>query len=177
LRGRRGQGIARLLNEEGAPAPRPQRRRPQGWVSSSVHEILYRELYRGVIVWNQTQKRNQLGQQQQKPRPTSDHLRVDAPELRVVPEPAWTAAHARLDESRALYLRSTKGQLWGRPPSGIDAKYLLSGLGECGRCGGTLEVRGRAHGRRRVQFYMCSTHRRRGASICRGLDGPMVRPD
>ncbi|MGH9311708.1 MAG: recombinase family protein [Vicinamibacterales bacterium] len=170
--------IARLLNEEGAPAPRPSHRsRPQGWAASSVHEVLYRELYRGVIVWNRSKKRNQWGQQKQKARPTSDHLRVPAPELRVVAEPIWQAAHERLDESRALYLRSTKGQVWGRPPSAMDAKYLLSGLAECGRCGGTIEVRSRSHGRHRAYFYMCSTHRRRGASICRGLDVPMERAD
>jgi hypothetical protein len=63
-----------------------------------VHEILYRELYRGVIVWNKTQKRNQWGQHQQRARPVSEHLRVEAPALRIVAEPDWTAAHERLDE-------------------------------------------------------------------------------
>jgi len=104
-------------------------------------------------------------------------MRVDAPSLRIVPEPIWLAAHERLDESRAMYLRSTNGHLWGRPVNGIDAKYLLSGLAECGRCGGTLEVRSRTHGRRRAFFYMCSTHRRRGPKICRGLDVPMPLAD
>jgi hypothetical protein len=76
-----------------------------------------------------------------------------------------------------MYLRSTNGQVWGRPVNGVDAKYLLSGLAECGRCGGTLEVRSRSHGRRRAYFYMCSTHRRRGPKICRGLDMPMPLAD
>ncbi len=59
----------------------------------------------------------------------------------------------------------------------LDAKYLLSGLAECGRCGGTLEVRSRDHGRQRAYFYMCSTHRRRGTAICRGLAVPMALAD
>ena len=127
-----------------------------------------RELYRGVIVWNRTKKRNQWGQQKQKARPPSDHLRVPMPELRIVAEPVWLAAHERLDESRALYFRSTNGHSWGRPPSVVDAKYLLTGLAECGRCGGTIEVRSRSHGRHRAFFYMCSTHRRRGAQSVAG---------
>jgi hypothetical protein len=60
--------------------------------------------YRGVIVWNQTQKRNQWGQHKQKARPTSDHLRVPAPALRIVAEPIWQAAHARLDRELARAL-------------------------------------------------------------------------
>jgi Recombinase zinc beta ribbon domain len=61
--------------------------------------------------------------------------------------------------------------------NGIDAKYLLSGLAECGRCKGTFEVRRRAHGLRRAFFYMCRTHRRRGPKICHGFDMPMPLAD
>jgi len=43
--------------ERGArAAPRPQQERPAGWARSSVHEVLFRELYRGEIVWNRTRK-------------------------------------------------------------------------------------------------------------------------
>ena len=51
-------GIAKLLNESGAPCPRPNPGRPRGWAPSSVREALFCRLYRGEIVWNQTQKRN-----------------------------------------------------------------------------------------------------------------------
>lgn len=169
--------IARKLNEEGAPAPRPQLQRPQGWTASTVGECLHRECYRGEIVWNKTITRRVRGKYRQVPQAASEWIRVPAPHLRIVPEALWQAAHARLAQSRAMYLRSTKGQLWGRPLNQMDAKYLLSGLAACGACGGTLEVRSRQHGRRRVQFYMCSTHRRRGAAICKGLDIPMAQAD
>ncbi|MFN2444488.1 MAG: recombinase family protein [Vicinamibacterales bacterium] len=39
--------IAKTLNEDGAPGPRPQRARPAAWAPSSVREVLYRRLYRG----------------------------------------------------------------------------------------------------------------------------------
>ena len=35
--------IAKMLNAEGAPAPRSQQGRPRAWVPSSVHEVLFRD--------------------------------------------------------------------------------------------------------------------------------------
>ena len=73
--------------------------------------MLYRQLYRGEQVWNRSRKRNTWGEVDQKDRPESEWLRRPAPELRVVNDALWKAAHARLAESRALYLRDTKGQV------------------------------------------------------------------
>src|SRR5690606_4415169 len=46
--------IAKQLNAEGALSPRAQQGRPHGWVSSSIREVLHRELYHGRIVWGAT---------------------------------------------------------------------------------------------------------------------------
>jgi site-specific DNA recombinase len=56
--GQRFRTIAKELNEAHVPAPRPQEQRPSAWAPSSVLEVLHRDLYRGVIVWNKTRKRN-----------------------------------------------------------------------------------------------------------------------
>ncbi len=83
----RGQGlraIAHALNAAGAPCPRAQQERPHGWCPSSVREALYRPLYRGEIVWNQTRKRNTWGVKQQHRRPEGDRIVVPAPQLRIV---------------------------------------------------------------------------------------------
>ena len=77
--------IAKILNEASAPAPRAQRGRPCGWSPSSIHEVLYRPLYRGRIVWNRSRKRDQWGQKRQEARPEAEWVDVDAPELRIVP--------------------------------------------------------------------------------------------
>lgn len=50
----------------------------------------------------------------------------------------------------------------------MGAKYLLSGLLTYGVCGGGLEARGRNHGKRRVVFYGCPAHHRRGAHLQQG---------
>ena len=103
--------IAKRLNAEAAPAPRAQQGRPHAWAPSSVRAVLYRELYRGEIVWNRTKKRDSWGVKRQRPRPESDWLRVPAPELRIVEEALWDAAHARLEATRQTYLRTQGGRL------------------------------------------------------------------
>ena len=45
------------------------------------------------------------------------------------------------------------GKLWGRPPSGVESKFLLTGFAVCGICGGSLCVRSRSDGRFRAYFY------------------------
>ena len=84
--------IARQLNDEGLIAPRPQRGRPAGWAPSTVREILHRELYRGVIVWNKSQKRDKWGKKHQQDRPETDWLRVPVPDLRIVDDEVWNAS-------------------------------------------------------------------------------------
>ena len=42
--------IAKILNADGAPSPRAQRRRSQTWAPSSVREVLFRDSYPGVSV-------------------------------------------------------------------------------------------------------------------------------
>jgi site-specific DNA recombinase len=174
----RGYGVKRIahtLNADGAPAPLPSRPgRPRGWAPSSVREILYRPLYRGEIVWNRTKRRDAWGVKHQSERPPDDWVRVPAPHLRIVSDELWQAAHARLAASRATYLRGTGGARWGRPPTGIASKYLLTGYAVCAGCGGSLHVRSRSHGARRAYFYGCQTYHLRGPAICANrLEAPM----
>jgi site-specific DNA recombinase len=157
--------IAKHLNTQGSVAPRAQQGRPKAWAPSSVHEALYRELYRGRIVWNQTKKRDKWGRQQQHARPQAEWLTVAAPHLRIVEEELWAAAHARLTEAREKYLRTTGGHLFGRPRD-VESKYLLTGFARCGACGGAVAIRTQAHGRRRMPFYACTSFVKRGACVC-----------
>jgi hypothetical protein len=140
-----------------------------------VREVLFKDLYRGVITWNRTRKRNQWGLQQQRARPAADWFDVAAPELRIVSEDTWTAAHARLAAVRSLYLTTTDGQPFGRPPLGDPSKYLLTNLALCGCCGGSLRARSRSHGRGRKYFYGCSGYHERGRTVCaNNADVPMT---
>jgi hypothetical protein len=171
--------IAKRLNAEGAPSPRPRRGVVRGWAPSSVREVLGRKLYRGMIVWNRTRKRDTSGKRHQRPRPESEWVHVPAPDLRVISDELWAAATQRRKAAEEIYLRRTNGQLWGRPPvNGVAAKYLLTGLTLCEPCGGSLEVLSRSHGRQRAFVYGCASHHRPGKTVCaNGLLAPLDATD
>jgi hypothetical protein len=148
----------------GAP-PRSQQGRPRGWANTSVRACLYRDLYRGVIVWNQTRKRDRWGQSRAQDRPREEWIEVPAPHLRSVDGALWAQVHSRVRETRQAYLRSTHGQLGGRPRSGLASKYLLTGLIRCA-CGDAFSVRSRPSAGRRIFAYMCLANTHRGKTVC-----------
>jgi hypothetical protein len=118
--------IARELNEAAAPSPRAQRARRDGWAASSVRTVLHRELYRGVVVWNRTRKRNVFGQKQPKARDRAEWLRVEAPELRIVSDIAWEAAHARLTAARKVCTSLGHRATYGVAPQATRCRSTCS---------------------------------------------------
>lgn len=169
--------IAIALNTAGAVSPRAQRGRSRSWAPSSVREVLFRPLYRGEIVWNQTRKRNQWGAKAVTARAAQEWIKVPAPELRIVSDAEWEAAHARLAAARSVYLAGTGGRAHGRPALGSASRYLLTNLASCGVCGGPMKVRTRRHGNGRKHFYGCSWHHERGPVCANGADVPMEAAD
>ena len=105
--------------------PAPQQGRPAGWSPSTVNEVLHRPLYRGEVVWNKTKKRDAAGTTAPTTRPEAEWLRFDRPELRIVSDEAWHAAHARLGGIRSQLATAKGGQAVGRRHD-RDSKYLLS---------------------------------------------------
>jgi site-specific DNA recombinase len=158
--------IARRLNDEGRPAPRNSQGRRISWSPSSVRSLLFRRLYLGEGIYNKTKKRNPWGIQQQRKRPERDWIKIPMPHLQIISETEWKAAHDRLNATRAIYLRGTKGELWGRPTSTLDSKYLLTGLVKCGLCGGSLYVRTSSRKGHRALFYGCTNFHLRGRTAC-----------
>jgi DNA invertase Pin-like site-specific DNA recombinase len=120
--------IAKVLNAEGTASPRAQQGRSQSWAPTSVREVLFRDLYRGLVTWNRTRKRDQWGQHRQTARPAGEWLEQPAPDLQIVSTDLWTAARARLASARAIYFKATSGQAFGRPALGNPSKYLLTNL-------------------------------------------------
>ena len=174
--------IAKALNAERAPSPRALLGRSQSWAPSSVREVLYKDIYRGRIIWNKTRKRDRWGAYKTTTRPKSDWIEVPAPSLAIVSPDVWDAAHERLATVRQVYLSATDGRPFGRPPLGDPAKHLLTNLALCGCCGGPLRARSRGnHGialAGRKRFYGCSGYHERGTSICTdNLDAPMLQTD
>lgn len=172
-------GIAKLLNADHAPAPRPQQDRPAGWSPSTVNEILHRSLYRGEVMWNRSRKRNRWGQQHQTARPSEEWMRLDVPSVRVVSEGQWHAAHARLSGIRAQLEQVTGRAVDGRHGPrrrGNESAYLLSGFARCAVCGGGLGVTSSRRKGQRLFFYACTAYHKRGTAVCgNGLVLPVDR--
>jgi site-specific DNA recombinase len=152
--------IAHTLNAQHVATPRAQRGNPSGWDMGTVKAVIERQLYRGIIEYKKTRKRDKFGRKKIAARPTSDLITVEAPHLRIVSEALAAAVDERRAGRRERYLRGQKGQLLGKPVLG---KYLLSGLLVC-RCGARFEAQ-KAHGNRK-DVYICSAHRRKGAAVC-----------
>ncbi len=170
--------LAKTLNAEEVPAPRPRRGdRPRSWTPSSIRWILFNPLYTGRIVWGRTRKRDTWGQKRQSRRPESEWCQPSPREdLRIVSDELRRAAHERIAARRDTYRAS--GQLTGRPPGGAESKYLLTGLVECADCRGSMVVGSRASGRRRKPAYVCANHRERGNTVCTNrLHAPMGAAD
>lgn len=155
----RGRGFARIargLNAEGIPAPRAGR----GWAMTGVRAIVFRELYRGRIIYGQTRWVDRGGEKVKQDRPPSEWLVVEALALSIVP-PLWEAAHARLEHTRQTYVLGTRPG--GRPEAGIESRHLLSGFVLCGICKGAMHAirRTSRRGVPRV-YYVCNGWRVNG---------------
>jgi len=158
--------IAKLLNAEAVAPPRRAGRLGPGWAPSAIREMLRRELYRGVVTWNRTRRVDRGGTRTKVDRPRSEWLTFDAPELRIVDEPLWTAVQARLEEKQATYVRSAGGRLWGRPERSLDSPYLLTGFARCAGCGGSFFVRRRTSRGHERTYYGCMYRHQRGVHAC-----------
>src|SRR6185503_10367103 len=92
--------IAKLLNADGAPAPKPKRGRDPGWSASTVREILNRRLYLGEVVWGRTKKRDKHGRLKLSRRPPEEWIRTKDETLRIVSDEQWSRTHNRLARVR-----------------------------------------------------------------------------
>jgi site-specific DNA recombinase len=163
-------GICKTLTVEGAVAPRPFVRKDptkvspvRGWAPGTVRAILGRDLYRGVVVWNRSKKRDDWGSVHQRPRPQSEWKTTTVPALRIIADDLWARVASRRSDTAGKTLRFNDGRLSGRPPKHASSN-LLAGLATCGTCGGSLvvETSGRKGGR--VGEYVC--YRRRASGTC-----------
>jgi site-specific DNA recombinase len=158
--------IAKALNAEGVAPPR----HAQGWAPTAIREIVHRSVYRGEMVWNRTQKRDQWGKKKYLPRPESEWLCRAVPDLRIVEPALWDAAHARLARTRETYVRGASGRVvLGRPAErDLESPYLLGGIARCAACGSTLQAMTRGGKRQgRLALYGCGYYHNRGKTVCK----------
>jgi site-specific DNA recombinase len=162
--------IAKTLNGEGAPAPKPFLRKDcvvppvAAWSAPTVRAVLGRETYRGVKVWNKSKRRNEWGKVDSKKRPESEWQRAVREDLRIISEALWARVQERRGAAEGRAIRFESGRLSGRPRKD-DVRNLLVGLSTCGVCGGGLIVfTSGNNGKRRPRYsyYGCFRQGRSG---------------
>jgi len=151
--------IARALNAEGVRSPRARAGRHHSWAPSSVRSVLFNSLYKGEVVWGRTKKRDAWGRRKESNRPTNEWVITSAEHLRIVSDDLWAKAHGALHSRQKAY-GFKRGS--PRPVGALDAKYLLTGMVECGVCGGTIVQTWNG----RKPAYRCWYNHSRGRPVC-----------
>lgn len=150
IAGKSARAIVAALNAEGVPPPRGKFWRPTTIIGHKRRGggIVFNDIYSGRITWNRVRmvRDPDTGRRVSRLNPESEWQRADAPELRIVDDATAAAARAQ------KIVKAPRG----RPPR---VSHLLSGLLFCAACGGTMAIKDRYNGRRRVQ---CSHNRDSG---------------
>ncbi|MCY4002160.1 MAG: recombinase family protein [Rhodospirillales bacterium] len=162
--------IARRLNEDGIPGASGKL-----WTDSVLRGhakrgtgLLNNELYIGRLVWNRLRfmKNPDTGKRVSRINPPEEWIVTEVPELRIVDDELWQAAKARqgeISEKYATAIAATRAAQANYLNSTHRPRYLLSGLLECGVCGGSYSKRGQDR-------YGCSNHVMSGScSNSRGI--------
>jgi site-specific DNA recombinase len=146
--------IAKTLNSEKIPAPRPRKGRIRaGWCPSAVRAMLHNERYVGRVIWNRTRFVKVPGTNRRVPRsrPESEWQIRNEEALRIVSDELWNRVQERLQ-----WLKNTYSE--GRPKGLLSrCKHLLSGFLVCSECGSKLTIISTKPAR-----YGCSQHFNRG---------------
>ena len=150
--------IAQRLNDEGIPGPSGRL-----WNDSTVRGhakrgtgLLNNELYIGRLVWNRLRyvKNPETGKRVSRLNPPERWIVTDVPELRIVDDALWQAVKVRqgeLAEKHATVIAAVRQARANRLNGTHRPRHLLSGLLECGVCGGSYAMRGQDR-------YGCSNH-------------------
>jgi site-specific DNA recombinase len=150
--------IAFAMNEEKIPAPHDSgkgNKRGHGWGPSTIRAMLQSRRYVGETRWNTTKwKKTSSGTRKPVPRPESEHVIQQHPELAIIDADTFNAIAKRYQARKTGPTR----------PRVVPSKHALSGLLTCGVCGGTFGVvRSTKEGYRMLG---CRAFADRGAAVC-----------
>ena len=175
--GQSARTIAGILNRENIPGPRGAI-----WRASTINGdgprgngILRNELYIGRLVHNRTSKVVHPATRKVTIRvnPSSEHIVEEVPHLRIIAQEDWDATRNRFDHT-------AQKPLHGR----VRSRRMLSGLGQCGICGGSwIVISGDRWGCKTNRADASCTNtatisnKRYEARVLAGLKGKMVDPD
>ena len=171
--------IADRLNRQGVPSPKGK-----GWGLSSIRAMICNEAYIGRIVWNRRAmgKFHRIANRREVERDGCGRRRLEwnAPEDLIVYEDAHEPLIDRVTFERAQRILKERGDqahaagfLTGKAKV---SPYLLSGLIQCGACGGSMHGRTTWKAKRRkdgsrigTSYYVCGAAVSKGKSFCQPI--------
>ncbi len=132
--GRGLRAVVHELNTRGIASPRSGKRGTGSWSPSAVHSMLRNERYLGKVIWNRENEGvYKGGTKVREPRPESEWVKVEFPELRIISDQLWAETKARFRAKQTMGRRTATGPL---------PRYLLTGFSRCSKCGGPIQVIG-----------------------------------
>ncbi len=153
------------------PFRKKSKKRSTGvWGPSTIRVMLTNARYRGTLEFG---RRRNITRDGTKAVVLAKEgiVRVERPDLAVVPLDLWNAVQERLAATRRAVVTDNFGARWKRSGPGCESRFLLSGLGVCGSCGRSVVVTGGAH-----RAYGCSFHHTKG--VCgNALRAPQAATD
>lgn len=175
--------IALALNRAGAPSPRAQQGRPNGWSASSVSEVLMRPVYRGEVVFGRTVSAYGREMKKAYPKTTRESGQIPQPEERWIRRPAESLRiidadlAARVDARRESWQQRIAASKGHCKPQHAHGRFLLSGgLLLCPTCGGHFEAVS-APWKGATPVYVCATRRRKPGVCTNTLALPIADTD
>jgi site-specific DNA recombinase len=132
--------IAKTLNQEHIPSPRPRSGKQYAtWCLTAVREMLRRELYVGLSIWNRSRFIKQPGTNKRvrRERPRTEWRIVERPELRIINERLWDRVQARLAWAAQTFGPGSRPGLRHRSSTSPN---LLTGFLKCGVCAANLVI-------------------------------------
>jgi len=156
-------GIAKTLNAEHVPTPQKRDgRKFTTWCPSAIREMLRREIYAGLIIWNRRHfiKKPGTNKRISRERPKSEWLICPEPELRIIEAELWDRVQNRIV---AVAKKYNYGNRPGLSHRASTSSNILTGFLKCGVCGANLTiVTGR--GKDGHHRYGCPQNYNRGAA-------------
>ena len=147
--------IAKMLNAEQVPPPRPRKGRIPSWCANGVRAMLRNETYVGVKIWNREKfVRGRSKKRVARPRPENEWKRVESPALRIIDHELWEKVQQVLAWKTEHYSRG--GGVVGRV-----SNHMLTGILHCSECGGLLTIVSGYHKGRNAK-YGCANYANRG---------------
>jgi hypothetical protein len=102
-------------------------------------------------------------------REVTEVMRLQAPQLQIVPEELWLSVQA--------HRRKPGAKPWDQA-RGTKPRQLLSGLAVCAVCGGGIKAGRAKHGTTYRPVYECGYHHDRGNAVCaNGVRRPVEEVD